>query len=140
MFPLESFVPTSPGAEISMDVDFLQEIATCDDFGNQSLPPLAITYASVVADTTTNTTTYSALQPVKTSYNFLPSVPSFDVLNTLPGGANLSHINRGLSTLLFPTQPPSFTLSENQSAILNTLSLLFPNQQVILNELEAIRE
>ena len=96
VFPLESFVPTSPGAEISMDVDILQEIATCDDFGNQSLPPLAITYASAVADTTTNTTTYSALQPVKTTYNFLPSVSSFDVLNTLPGGANLSHINRGL--------------------------------------------
>ena len=53
-----------------MDVDLLQEIATCDDFGNQSLPPLAVTYASVVADTTTNTTTYSALQPVKTSYDF----------------------------------------------------------------------
>ena len=106
VFPLESFVLTSPGAEISMDVDLLQEIATCDDSGNQSLPPLAITYSSVVADTTTNTTTYSALQPVKTSYNFLPSVPSFDVLNTLPGGANLSHINRGLGTPLFPTQPP----------------------------------
>lgn len=106
VFPLESFVPTSPGAEISMDVDLLQEKATCDDSGNQSLPPLAITYSSVVADTTTNTTTYSALQPVKTSYNFLPSVPSFDVLNTLPGGANLSHINRGQGTPLFPTQPP----------------------------------
>ena len=80
VFPLESFFPTSPGAEISMDVDLLQEMATCDDSGNQSLPPLAITYASFVADTTTNTTTYSALQPVQTSYNFLPSVPSFDVL------------------------------------------------------------
>ncbi|KAM7448776.1 hypothetical protein ABFA07_003270 [Porites harrisoni] len=105
VFPLESFVPRSPGAEISMDVDLLQEIATCD-FGNQSLPPLAITYASFFADTTTNTITYSALLPVKTSYNFLPSVPSFDVLITLPGGANLSHINRGLGTPLFPTQPP----------------------------------
>ena len=80
VFPLESFVPTSPGAEISMDVDLLQEIATCDYSGNRSLTPLAITYASFVADTTTNTTTYSALQPVQTSYNFLPSVPSFDVL------------------------------------------------------------
>ena len=107
VFPLESFVPTSHGAEISMDDDFLKEIATWNDSSNQSLPPLAITCPSVAADTTTNTTTYSALQPVKTSYNFLPSVPSFDVLNTLPRGANLSHINRGLGTPLFPTQPPS---------------------------------
>ena len=74
-----------------MDDDFLQEIATWNDSSNQSLPALAITCTSVAADTTTNTTTYSALQLVKTSYNFLPSVPSFDVLNTLPGGANLSH-------------------------------------------------
>ena len=140
VFPLESFVPTSPGAEISMDVDFLHEIASCNDSSNQSLQPLAITCASVAADTTTNTTTYSALQPVKTRYNFLPSVPSFDVVNTLPGGANLSHINRGLGTPLFPTQPPPFTPSENKSVILNTLSMLLSNQQVILNELEAIRE
>ena len=62
---------------------------------------------SVAADTTTNTT-YSALQLVKTSYNLLPSVPSFYVLNTLPG-ANLSHINSGLGTPLFPTQPRPFT-------------------------------
>ena len=113
VFPLESFVPTSPGAEIFMDDDFLQEIATWNDSSNQSLPALAITCTSVAADTTTNTTTYSALQSVKTSYNFLPSVPSFDVLNTLPGGANLNHINRGLGTPLSPTQPPPFTLSEN---------------------------
>ena len=65
-------------------------------------------------------------------------MPSFDVLNTLPGGANLSHINRGLGTPLSPTQPPPFTLSETYSAILNTLALVLSNQQVILNELEAV--
>ena len=70
VFPLESFVPTSPGAEISMDDNFSKEIATCNDSSNQSLPPLVIMCASVAADTTTNTTTYSALQLVKTSYNF----------------------------------------------------------------------
>ena len=68
VFPLESFVPTS-GAEISMDDNFSQEIATCNDSRNQSLPHLVIMCTSVAADTTTNTT-YSALQLVKTSYNF----------------------------------------------------------------------
>ena len=34
---------------------------------------------------------------------------------------------------------PSVTPSENKSAILHTLSLLLSSQQVILNELEAIR-
>ena len=59
---------------------------------------------------------------------------------TLPGGANLSDINRGLSTSPFPILPPLFKPRENQSAILDTLAYLLSNQQVIVTELKAIKE
>ena len=44
------------------------------------------------------------------------------------GGANLSDINKGLSTSLIPILPPLFKPRENQSAILDTLAYLLSNQ------------
>ena len=85
-----------------MTDEVLQEIVICNGNSNHSFIPIATILCTSNATVTNNVTTYSVLQPAKThgSHNLLPSVQSFVVLNTIPGGAHLSHTDGDLGTPL----------------------------------------
>ena len=68
-----------------------------------------------------------------------------DILNALPGGANLRQISEGLGALPFTLSQPNTlpqlrTTNEWQREVSATLSTLVFNQQVILNELKTIKQ
>lgn len=106
--------------------DFIHEMVT----GNINSSVSSINSPSSSVGTFTTAPTFAVPQPV-----------NFNVLNTLPGGANLGLLNQGLggSPLAQPNRTPQIT-TEWQRAVSDTLSKLLFNQQLILNELKSIKQ
>ena len=116
--------PESPLFQVQDD--FIHEIVT----GNINSSVSSINSPSSSVGTFTTAPTFAVPQPV-----------NFNVLNTLPGGANLGLLNQGLggSPLAQPNATPQIT-TEWQRAVSDTLSKLLFNQQLILNELKSIKQ
>ena len=118
--------------------DFIHQIVndiTCRDSSNNNLPPISSANGYGVTEAVSSNAanfntapTFTTLQPV-----------SVDILNTLPGGANLRQIGQGLGSLHFTPPQPQMTVNEWQKSVSDTLSTLLFNQQAILNELKTMK-
>ena len=115
--------------------EFINQIVngnTRSDGSNSNLQPIS------------NANDYSITEAVSSNFNKAPTfttlqpVPA-DILNTLPGGANLRQIGQGLGGLHFTPPQPQMTVNEWQKSVSDTLSTLLFNQQAILNELKTIK-
>ena len=102
----------------------------CSDSSNSNLPPIS------------NANDYSVTEAASSSaanfdtasiFTTLQPVPA-DILNTLPGGANLRQIGQGLGGLQFTPPQPQMMVNEWQKSVFDTLSTLLSNlnQQAIL--------
>ena len=133
----EHLGPLSP--LLPIQGDFIHQIVTGD-------------IKSSTAPSTCNVKEYSVTESISSSAAILNTAPTYtipqpilntDILNALPGGANLRQISQGLGALPFtsfqPNVLPQLT-NEWQREVSATLSTLVFNQQVIINELKAIKQ
>ena len=115
--------------------EFIHQIVngiTRSDSSSSNFPPIS------------NANDYSITEVVSSNFNTAPTfttlqpVPA-DILNTLPGGANLRQIGQGLGGLHFTPPQPQMTVNEWQKSVSDTLSTLLFNQEAILNEVKTIK-
>lgn len=118
--------PESP--LFTMQNDFIHDIVT----DNVNSSGSSTNLPSSSTGTLNTASMYAVPQPV-----------NFNVLNSIPGGANLGLINQSLGDLpLAPSQPSmiSQVTNEWQRAVWDTLIELLSNQKLILNELKSIKQ
>ena len=117
--------------------EFIHQIVngiTCSDSSSSNLPPISNANDYSVTEAVSS---YVANFNTAPTFTTLQPVPA-DILNTLPGGANLRQIGQGLGGLHF-TPPQPQMVNEWQKSVSDTLATLLFNQQAILNELKTIK-
>ena len=118
--------------------DFIHQIVsdiTCSDNSNNNIPPISSANDYSVTETVSSNVANFNTAPTFTTLQPVPA----DILNTLPGGANLRQMGQGLGGLHFTPPQPQMTVNEWQKSVSDTLSTLLFNQQGILNELKTIK-
>ena len=118
--------------------DFIHQIVndiTCSDNSNNNIPPISSANDYSVTETVSSNVANFNTAPTFTTLQPVPA----EILNTLPGGANLRHMGQGLGGLHFTPPQPQMTVNEWQKSVSDTLSTLLFNQQAILNELKTIK-
>ena len=123
---------------LSTEDDFIHQIVndiTCSDNSNNNIPPISSANDYSVTETVSSNVANFNTAPTFTTLQPVPA----DILNTLPGGANLRQMGQGLGGLHFTPPQPQMTVNEWKKSVSDTLSTLLFNQQAILNELKTIK-